>query len=494
MRRRLPQVTVTTSLALALAGGLAVPAASAVTPRPKPVTPASAAVVAAATPAPGGAHAGSGLASDLGRSGLTSAAVTSAATIPSGIRGVDVSGHQGSVDWKAAWANGARFAIVKATESTGFRNSSFAQQYNGSAAVGMIRGAYHFANPINSDGKTQADFFLANGGAWTADGKTLPPALDIEYDPYVSRDHTNTCYGLTDAQMVRWVRDFTVEIKKKTGRDALIYTTTDWWRTCTGNSAAFSANPLWLARYSATAGTMPASWKAQTIWQYNWYGAMPGDQNVFHGSAADLRAFARGSVAPTGSTPARLSLTVPSRVSVGSAATRITWSARDTQPTRSVTTTLALRGRTLATATGTTRSAQATQSSAVVLPASRITGWGVHTLTARSADTATTATARTDVRARTITASALTRSGSTVRLVGAVKQYDPRANRYAPSAARPMTVQKLTANGWRNLRTVPTDRLGHIAVAVPSSTAIRLRVVTTATAGSWNAAGISGRI
>ena len=36
--------------------------------------------------------------------------------------GMDVSGHQGSVDWAAAWNAGARFAYTKATEGTGYTN------------------------------------------------------------------------------------------------------------------------------------------------------------------------------------------------------------------------------------------------------------------------------------------------------------------------------------------------------------------------------------
>src|SRR5687767_1107948 len=95
------------------------------------------------------------------------------------VPGMDVSSHQGDVDWAGAWADGARFAYVKATEGTGYRNPHFAQQYNGSYDVGMIRGAYHFALPDRSDGAAQADFFAANGGGWSRDGKTLPGAVDL---------------------------------------------------------------------------------------------------------------------------------------------------------------------------------------------------------------------------------------------------------------------------------------------------------------------------
>src|SRR3954469_22984504 len=107
------------------------------------------------------------------------------------VYGMDVSGYQGNVAWSTAYANGARFAYVKATEGTTYTNPYFAQQYNGSYNVGMIRGAYHFAHPNSSSGTTQADYFAAHGGGWSGDGKTLPPALDIEYNPSGAE-----CYGL----------------------------------------------------------------------------------------------------------------------------------------------------------------------------------------------------------------------------------------------------------------------------------------------------------
>ncbi|MGH3494242.1 MAG: GH25 family lysozyme, partial [Sciscionella sp.] len=83
------------------------------------------------------------------------------------VAGMDVSGHQGSVDWHTAYGNGARFAYVKATEGTGYTSPDFGQQYNGSYHVGMIRGAYHFALPNVSSGAAQADYFVDHGGGWS---------------------------------------------------------------------------------------------------------------------------------------------------------------------------------------------------------------------------------------------------------------------------------------------------------------------------------------
>ncbi|MET9496874.1 lysozyme [Streptomyces sp. NPDC006552] len=206
-------------------------------------------------------------------------------------KGHDVSSHQKNVNWKKARSKGARFVYVKATEATTYKNPYFTQQYNGARQVGIIRGAYHFALPDKSSGKAQASYFVRNGGGWTSDGWTLPPALDIEYNPYSKKK----CYGLSKTKTVAWIRSFSDEVRRRTGRRPVIYTNSLWWRTCTGNSRAFAANhALWIARYSSSPGALPAGWSYWTFWQYDNGGGLPGDQNRFNGSLSQLRKFARG--------------------------------------------------------------------------------------------------------------------------------------------------------------------------------------------------------
>jgi GH25 family lysozyme M1 (1,4-beta-N-acetylmuramidase) len=218
--------------------------------------------------------------------GLNTRAVTPAATTTP-TAGVDVSHWQGNTDWAYWWRNGRKFAYVKATEGTTYRDPSFSYQYSGSYQVGMIRGSYHFATPNTSSGAAQANFFAAHGGGWSRDGRTLPGVLDIEFNPYGA-----TCYGLSKAAMVNWVRDFTRTYKTRTGRDAVIYTSLSWWVTCTGNSGAFaSTNPLWIPRYATSPGQLPGGWGFHTIWQHT---DTPLDQDVFNGSLARLQALARG--------------------------------------------------------------------------------------------------------------------------------------------------------------------------------------------------------
>jgi len=203
-------------------------------------------------------------------------------------KGIDVSSYQGTVDWTTQAANGITFTYIKATEGIAYTSSYFSAQYSGSYNAGIIRGAYHFARPDVSTGAAQATYFLAHGGGWSADGKTLPGTLDIEYNPYGA-----TCYGLSASAMVAWIKDFSNTYHTRTTRYPVIYTTTDWWTTCTGNSASFGTdNPLWVARYASSVGTLPAGFPYYTFWQYS---STPIDQDYFNGDAAGLARFAKGS-------------------------------------------------------------------------------------------------------------------------------------------------------------------------------------------------------
>ncbi|KAG8943108.1 hypothetical protein FRC04_003188 [Tulasnella sp. 424] len=201
--------------------------------------------------------------------------------------GVDVASWQGNVNWASL---GVSFAYIKATEGTGYTNPYFTSQYNGAYNAGLIRGAYHFARPDVSSGATQANYFLAHGGGWSNDGKTLPGALDIEYNPYGA-----TCYGLSASSMVAWIHDFANTYHAATTRYPVIYTTTDWWTTCTGNNSGFgTTSPLWIARYASSPGTLPAGWSYHTFWQYTSTGSGVGDHDRFNGDTAGLKRMATG--------------------------------------------------------------------------------------------------------------------------------------------------------------------------------------------------------
>ena len=114
--------------------------------------------------------------------------------------------------------------------------------------------------------------------------------LDIEYNPSGA-----TCYGLSASAMVAWIQDFVNTYHSKTSRYPMIYSTNDWWTTCTGNSAAFHTTcPLVLARYGSSVGTIPGGWPYQTIWQNADTYAYGGDSDIFNGAYSSLQKLATG--------------------------------------------------------------------------------------------------------------------------------------------------------------------------------------------------------
>ncbi|WP_224047026.1 GH25 family lysozyme [Arthrobacter sp. NicSoilB4] len=258
----------------------------------------------AAAAGPGGAEMGHGATG--GTSAKTESLATEGTWTPTfGVQGLDVSYYQAGVNWQEQWNMGARFAYIKATEGNYYSSPSFAAQYQGARNVGMIRGAYHFANPMASSGADQARIFVQGGGRWSADGYTLPPVLDFETNPYAGRTingfyQGNTCYDMSASQLAGWARDFGNTMLSLTGRMPVIYTNTSWWRQCVGDAAGFGDFPLWTAYWPSSAsnyaGPLPSSWSSYNFWQYSESGPFAGDSNVWNGSYAELSAFANAGI------------------------------------------------------------------------------------------------------------------------------------------------------------------------------------------------------
>ncbi|WP_244515797.1 GH25 family lysozyme [Actinopolyspora xinjiangensis] len=206
--------------------------------------------------------------------------------IPPNAHGIDVSNHNGPIDWNRVAASGEHYAFVLATDGGNFTNPMFQQQFNGAKNAGMLAGAYHFGRPTGS-AVAQADRLLNTMGN-TNDGRTLPPVLDLEVSP-----NTGGCYGKTSGQMHAWTQSFLDRVKSKTGDEAIVYASPSFWSNCMAGSQAFSEHPLWLASYGVPQPSVFGGWNAYSFWQYTNKGTVPGitgpvDRNLFQGSGSDL--------------------------------------------------------------------------------------------------------------------------------------------------------------------------------------------------------------
>jgi GH25 family lysozyme M1 (1,4-beta-N-acetylmuramidase) len=288
------------------------PPASGTPTAPGTATPASPGASAPGTPAGGTAPPSSPAAPMTSAPPL--AAPPSAAKPPRRLPGLDVAAFQhpggAAINWNRVARAGYKFAAVKGTEGDYYVNQWAASDLKSAKAAGLDAAPYHFAIPNASGGAAQAQFAVEYSG-YTPGARTLPLMLDIEYDPYVSTDGTNECYGLTAARMRAWLAAFVAETRTLTGQYPVIYTTADWWDTCTGRSAAFGADPMWIAAYGFTSPPMPPGWKTWTLWQYTSSGTVPG---VSAAGGTDLDTFSPAMVGLI--SPGRQTSTAGTRVSL----------------------------------------------------------------------------------------------------------------------------------------------------------------------------------
>ena len=90
--------------------------------------------------------------------------------------GIDVSHHQGRIDWQRVRDDGISFAYIKATEGGDWVDPRFETNWKEAGDAGLRRGTYHFFTLCRA-GEAQANHFL---GVLPGDEAALPPAVDLE--------------------------------------------------------------------------------------------------------------------------------------------------------------------------------------------------------------------------------------------------------------------------------------------------------------------------
>ncbi len=99
--------------------------------------------------------------------------------------GIDVSEHQGSIDWDAVAADGIRFAFVRAgnrgnTEGSIMADACFEANMAGAKAAGLAVGVYFYSQATSvEEAQEEADFVL---GMLHGEALSLPIVFDNERD------------------------------------------------------------------------------------------------------------------------------------------------------------------------------------------------------------------------------------------------------------------------------------------------------------------------
>lgn len=206
------------------------------------------------------------------------------------IRGVDVSHHQGPVDWEQVRASGIDFAFIKATEGSDHQDSRFHENWANAGRAGLARGAYHFFT-FCSPGRGQAENFLASLEGLEPE---LPPVADVEF--------AGNCRSWTTIEDIQQeLSVFLAEVEASLGRRPTIYlTNTSHRRIIAGR---FDDFPLWVRNtfLEPSSRTYPR-W---AFWQFADNARLAGvrgpiDLNVYCCSGAEFLALGRASAAAPG--------------------------------------------------------------------------------------------------------------------------------------------------------------------------------------------------
>ena len=131
------------------------------------------------------------------------------------VAGIDVSKHNGEIDFEKVAADDYQFVFIKASEGKTYQDEAFARNYEGARDAGLKVGAYHFFRK-NRTGEEQAANLLN-----VVKGKELDLPLVIDLED----DWGNGATTSRETALKRVLE--MIEILDDKGYDVMIYTNLD---------------------------------------------------------------------------------------------------------------------------------------------------------------------------------------------------------------------------------------------------------------------------
>lgn len=195
------------------------------------------------------------------------------------ILGIDISAHNGLIDFTRVAADSVAFVYIKASEGDTFRDAAFVDNHSRARAAGLPVGAYHYFR-FDCEGWRQAANFLRAIGNLPVD---LPLAIDLEE----WRNHPTVPTGEVVVQLHGMV-----DYLRGAGRDVVIYTNkSGHQRFIRGR---FDDVPLWICSFTDP----PISRADWLLWQHSHKGRIDGvpgpvDLDAFCGDTLAFRRWLR---------------------------------------------------------------------------------------------------------------------------------------------------------------------------------------------------------
>lgn len=182
------------------------------------------------------------------------------------VMGIDISKHNGTVDWNAVKNAGVEFVILRC----GYRGSAsgvlvedekFRTNIKGATAAGLKVGIYFFSQAVNEmEAVEEASLTLS-----------LIKGHKISYPVYIDVEAANgRADGLSAAERTKVVKAF-CETIRDSGYTAGVYSNKNWFAEKM-DTGAFGNYRIWLAQYTES----PTYTGRYEMWQYSSRGTIPG--------------------------------------------------------------------------------------------------------------------------------------------------------------------------------------------------------------------------
>lgn len=190
---------------------------------------------------------------------------TSLQTFP--VWGLDISHHNGKVDWSKVIVTKPNFIFIKATEGITISDREYDSNWVYLKKHDIARGAYHFFS-YKSTGKLQAQYFISRVKLVKGD---LPPVLDVEFANKMPHQKKVT------REILNWISVVEKHYKVK----PIIYCPWRFYKKYLKGKIS-EDYPLWICDYRG----VPDDDSKWTFWQHTDSFKIPGinftfDRNVF---------------------------------------------------------------------------------------------------------------------------------------------------------------------------------------------------------------------
>lgn len=189
---------------------------------------------------------------------------------------IDVSKHNGKINWQQVAAAGVTDVIIRLSLGYGAIDSSALYHAQNASNAGVAVSYYHFAYPdkkigggVESDATAEAKYFVEQ---FSKGRMPAPRYLAVDLENWSE----TTDSSLAPSDYYKWLVVFLQTVLIETGIVPIVYSYASYLTGKLPQGHKLGAYPLWIANYSKDNPPLPTGWDRYFMHQYSAKGSVPG--------------------------------------------------------------------------------------------------------------------------------------------------------------------------------------------------------------------------